>query len=294
MAKPYDAILKEMVETEPAGWLPLVRRPPAPVTVIDADVSTSVSGAVDKVLRVHANPEYLLHLDFQSGHDSAKLPPRLRLYNDVLDDRHGLLVWSEAFILRPEADSPQLTGALTRRPPDGALTHDFRYVITRVWRLPVEALLTGGLGTLPLAPVSDVEQSALPVVIRRMKARLRRAESARELWAATYVLLGLRYAPGVAETLLRGIVTMEESTTYQAILARGRDEGEHEGALKAARKILLRLGAKHLGPADATTTAAVQAIADVQLLEQLAERTDEAKSWQELLGAHGPRRKRKL
>src|SRR5689334_8621200 len=178
MAKPYDPVLKEMVETEPAGWLPLVGRPRARVTVIDADVSSTVSGAVDKVLRVHADPEYLLHFDFQTGHDSAKLPTRLRLYNDVLDDRHGLPVWSEAFVLRPEADSPQLTGLLTRRRPDGVLVHEFRYGVVRVWQLPPEALLTGGLGVLPLAPVSDVEQSALPGVIRRMKARLRRAERA--------------------------------------------------------------------------------------------------------------------
>jgi hypothetical protein len=162
VAKPFDPILKGMVETEPAGWLPLVGRPRARVTVIDADVSSTVGGAVDKVLHVHADPEYLLHLDFQSGHDSAKLPPRLRLYNDVLDDRHGLPVWSEAFLLRPEADSPRLTGVLTRQMSDGGLIHDFRYGITRVWQLPVEAVLNGGLGPLPLAPVSNVKQSALP------------------------------------------------------------------------------------------------------------------------------------
>src|SRR5439155_14651641 len=118
---------------------------------------------------------------------------------------------------------------------------------------------------------------------RRMRERLRRAERARELWAATYVLLGLRYAPDVAEALLRGIVTMEESTTYQAILARGRDEGRLEGrlegAVEEAQNFLLHLGQKHLGPADAATTTAVRAIADVQRLEQLGERLDQVQSW---------------
>jgi len=173
------------------------------------------------------------------------------------------------------------------------LIHDFHYGVTRVWQLPVEAVLTGGLGALPLAPVSDVERSALPDVIRRMKARLRRAEHARELWAATYVLLGLRYTADVADTLLRGIVTMEESTTYQAILARGRDEGEHEGVLKEARRMLLLLGEDHLGRADAATTAAVQAINDVPQLEQLAKRVYAVTSWQELLGTSDRRRKTK-
>jgi hypothetical protein len=65
-------------------------------------------------MRVHADPEYLLNLDFQSGHDSAVLPRRLRMYNGVLDFRHDRLVVSAAVVLRPEADSPQLTGFAER------------------------------------------------------------------------------------------------------------------------------------------------------------------------------------
>jgi hypothetical protein len=79
MTHDYDPTLKAMVETAPESWLPVVGRPPAPVTVEDADLATVVSGAVDKVLRVDADPPYLLHLDFQAGHDSSQLPLRFRL-----------------------------------------------------------------------------------------------------------------------------------------------------------------------------------------------------------------------
>jgi hypothetical protein len=103
----YDPTLKTLVEASPADWLPLLGLPRKRVTVENTDLATVVSGAVDKVLRVHAQPEYLLHLDFQSGHDSAMLPPRLRLYNSVLDYRHDRPVLSVAVVLRPEADSPQ-------------------------------------------------------------------------------------------------------------------------------------------------------------------------------------------
>ena len=41
-----------------------------------------------------------------------------------------------------------------------------------MWQLPVGPLLTGGLGTLPLAPVSDVAKDDLPRVIRQMQQRL--------------------------------------------------------------------------------------------------------------------------
>src|SRR5947209_384506 len=112
MTERYDPTLKALVETAPADWLALLGRPPAPVTVRDADIATVVAGAADKVLHVRADPDYLLHLDFQSGHDTARLASRLWMYNTVLDHRHGLPVWSTAVLLVPEADSPQLTGRL--------------------------------------------------------------------------------------------------------------------------------------------------------------------------------------
>src|SRR5271157_3195990 len=141
--KPYDPTLKTMVETEPASWPAFVGWPAGPTTVIDADIAT-VSGAADKVLRVSADPPYLLHLEFVAGHDAAVLPRKLLLRNSLLEDRHELPVRSAA-VLHPEADSPQLTGVYQRGFPGEAPYLTFRYQVVRVWQLPVEPLLTGGL-----------------------------------------------------------------------------------------------------------------------------------------------------
>ena len=227
MSPSYDPTLKTLVEASPADWLPLLGLPRKRVTVEDTDLATVVSGAVDKVLRVHAQPEYLLHFDFQAGHDSAMLPRRLRLYNSVLDYRHDRMVLSVAVVLRPEADSPQLTGSFERGFTDQEPIALLRYRVIRVWQLPVEQLLKGGVGTLPLAPVSDVNESRVPDVIRRMKERLnreRRSRLAKDLWATTYVLLGLRYSDAFADLLFQEVLGMEESTTYQAIIRKGRRE----------------------------------------------------------------------
>jgi hypothetical protein len=150
--------------------------------------------------------------------------------------------------------------------------------VIRVWQLSVDQLLAGGIGTLPLAPVSNVAESRVPDVIRRMKARLnreRRRQLAEDLWAATYVLLGLRYSDAFADLLFREVLGMEESTTYQAIIRKGR--------LSEARHILLRLGQKRFGATDEVTEAFLNAIDDVQRLEELTERVYEVSSWQELL-----------
>jgi hypothetical protein len=158
--------------------------------------------------------------------------------------------------------------------------------VIRVWQLSVESLLAGGVGTLPLAPVSDVSEARVPDVIRRMKERLgreRRTRRVRELWAATYVLLGLRYSDAIADLLFQGVLGMEESATYQAIVRKGR--------LSEARQILLRQGRKLFGPADETTESALNAIEDMAKLEELTERILDVGSWQELLQPTSRRRR---
>ncbi len=80
MALPYDASTKYLVEARLADWLPLCgRTTTAPLEIIDADLST-VTAAADRVLRVHEDPAWLLHLELQSSRDPEFLP-NLPVYN---------------------------------------------------------------------------------------------------------------------------------------------------------------------------------------------------------------------
>jgi hypothetical protein len=285
-AKSYDPTLKALVETDPASWPALLGVPAGPTEVIDADIAT-VSGAADKVLRVSADPPYLLHLEFVAGHDAAALPRKLHVRNGLLEDRHDLRVRSGAILLRPEADSPQLTGLYERSFPDEAAYLTFRYQVVRVWRLPPEPLLTGGLALLPLAPISAVTEAELPGIIQRMGRRLggrRTRRQAPVVWAAAFILLGLRHSSALAAQLFRGVVSMKESSTYQLIVEEGRATGLAEGALAEAKKLLRLLGDDAFGPPDARTAAAIERIDDLARLEEMLKRVRTAGSWQELLG----------
>lgn len=293
MTQPYDPTLKAMVDASPADWLELVGRPRASVEVVDPGVSVT-RGAADKVMHVRATVPFLLHLEFEAGHDSARLPRRGWVYNTVIDEQYELPVQSAFVLLRPEADSPALTGEYVRqlegRPPHVV----FRYDVVRVWTLSPERLLTGGLGTLPLAPVSAVADADVPAVVERMKERLGRREArplARDVWAATFVLLGLRHSSEMAAALLRGVLTMKESTTYQMIVEEGRVEGRLEGTVSAYRNIIRRLGEERLGPPDAATVAALNSLSDPTVLEATSLRVLTATSWRELLGLPAPRRR---
>jgi hypothetical protein len=285
-AKPYDPTLKALVETEPESWPAFLGRPTGPTSVIDADIAT-VSGAADKVLHVAAATPYLLHLEFASGHDSATLPRKLHVRNGLLEDRHELAVRSGALLLRPEADSPQLTGTYERRFPDDEVYLTFRYQVVRVWQLPPRTVLNGGLALLPLAPISDVTERQLPGIIEQMQRRLSGRAGRRMaplVWGAAYILLGLRYSPALAAQLFRGVMSMKESSTYQAILEEGRNEGRTEGAVSEAKKVLRLQGDPVFGAPDARTAALIDRLSDLAQLEEVLTRVRTANSWQELLG----------
>ncbi len=137
----------------------------------------------------------------------------------------------------------------------------FRYKVLRVWQMPVESFLTGGLGLLPLAPISAVRKSDLPAVIERMKERLSRPEwrpDAGRLWTATYVLMGLRYPENLTEKLLEGVRNMEESVTYQAIVRKGF--GSWGGWKNSGEILLLSQQAEKFGSARRPPRRAVEAV----------------------------------
>jgi len=119
------------------------------------------------------------------------------------------------------------------------------------------------------------------------------------VWGAAFILLGLRYSPALAAQLFRGVVSMKESSTYQAILeegrVEGRMEGRTEGAVAEAKKVLRLLGEDVFGPADGPTVAAIEGIDNLAQLEDLLKRLRSATSWQELFaqrtrGGRGKRR----
>jgi predicted transposase YdaD len=249
------------------------------VRVVDADLSTITTEA-DKILSVEEPAPWVVHVEFQSSHDS-ELPLRVQRYNILAHYRHGLAVQSVVVLLRKEADGPQITGLLQHRLPDGLLYHEFRYNVVKVWERPVEEILAGDLATLPLAPIARISAGELPRIIQLMDERIEREASPAErpdLWAATFLLMGLIYPGGLASTLLQGKNFMRESSTYQAILL----EGKAAGRTEEARRMLLRLGRKHLGPPSPKFEAMVETMTDVDQIEELSERSTDVSSWEEL------------
>ncbi len=204
--------------------------------------------------------------------------------------RHRYPVVSVALLLCSDADGRAMTGLLQNRWPDGFVYDDFRYNVVRPWERPASEILAGGLATLPLAPLASVNENELPAVIQAMHQRLDREATrsqAQTLWMATYLLMGLNYPDELIDRLLEGVENMKESATYQKILregrVEGRAEGRVEGLVEGERRILRRLGTRQFGKPDPLIDAALDAITDLDRLEQLSDRVLEVKTWEELL-----------
>jgi hypothetical protein len=56
MDRPFDSALQTLAELAPRDWLRLVKRRRRSVTVEDSDIGTVISGATDKLFRVHDDP----------------------------------------------------------------------------------------------------------------------------------------------------------------------------------------------------------------------------------------------
>ncbi|MBY0522177.1 MAG: hypothetical protein K2R98_02195 [Gemmataceae bacterium] len=290
MPGPIDDTLKHLIEWSPQDWVVRGGWSAAPATLIDADIAT-ITGATDKVIHVAGPPDWLLAVDFQAGHDTVAKLPHLLLYNSALFKRHGLRVRSLLVVLHRGADSPQLNGFYERGFPGEPFDVALRYQTVRVREVPPEQWLAGGLGTLPLTPLGDVSETALPGIIAQMKQRIDREappSQRADLWLATYILMGMCYPDALIETVLQGVVAMEESVTYQKILRKGEARGIVEGVAKGeaneARKMLLLLGRARFGEPTPEAVAALDALTDVRQLEELGVRLLQATSWQELLG----------
>ena len=188
-------------------------------------------------------------------------------------------------LLCKEANAPGLTGTYERQLPDGWQTNRYNYQVVRLWQEDPEPYLTAQVNLVPLAPLTNVPESeeALRGLVRRMAERINAEPQSRaaKLWTAACLLMGLRFSEELAFQLLEGVQNMRESTTYQAILREGRQEGKVEGE----QELLLRQGTKRFGEPDATTIAALEAIQDIDRLGVLGERIldPNIQDWNDLL-----------
>lgn len=290
MAGRYDVTMKHLLGLRLADWKPLFGVS-AEVTVqpVDADLS-HVAALADKVLRVEEDPPWILHPEPQAWRDD-ELDVRMLHYHSTLLKQMKLPTHSVAVVLHPSAWSPENRGSIDLASPRPGCAVRFEYQVIKVWELPVEMFLEGGVGLLPLAPLSDVSRTEMPAVIDRLAERLMtevpRAEAA-ELGTATLLLMGLRYSDDEARHLLRSLrPIMQGSSTYHALIQegfeKGIEQGLEQGVERGKHDLILAQGTRRFGKPGVRVRRRIEAIHDPAVLDSLALRLLEVDSWKELL-----------
>ena len=156
MAKEFDADLNRLTDAHPderARFLcSRLGIPPGPAELLDTDLATTVQA--DRLLRINGPVQAVIHLEFEvSGHLGR--PADLLRYNVLAHVQTGLPVHSVVVLLRPKANSSDLTGEFQLTGADGRPYLNFRYGVLRVWEESVAALVGSGLGLIPLVLLTD-------------------------------------------------------------------------------------------------------------------------------------------
>ncbi len=281
MSKPFDVSTKQLVEIDPIAWVRLMGLPGESAELINADLSTVVADA-DRILRVH-DPDYLAHFEMQASY-KVDIGERLLLYNVVAHYKYRKNIESVLLLLRRSADGPSASGTVAY----AGLR--FQYRVVRIWEKSPEELLKASIALLPLVPLTDVSVEELPDAVRRMGERIDAEvpiEDRGLIWTTTWLLMGLKYDPEFSRHILKGVMGMKESSTYQYTLeegrVEGREQGREQGRVEEARRILLLLGGNRFGEPDVDILNELASIATVEKLELLTLRLFEVESWSELL-----------
>lgn len=252
----------------------------------------------DRVYRLGEPSPMLLHTEWESS-SSLGRPDRFHEYNVLLTKQTEFPVKTVVILLRPDANSSDLTGELTRTIPEEPAPYlIWRYSVIRLWELPVEMFLQSP-GTTPFAALAQVPLENLPGVIEQMEEQWRQVDEreARELKTITELWLGFRFDPLMIHRLFKENTMLEESTIYQEIHGKGlkkgleegrqegRAEGRAEGRLFGERQAVLRIGTKRLGEPTAAQRLAIESVTDAEHLDRMLDIALDANDWASIVGA---------
>ena len=92
---------------------------------------TTLTAAADKVIHVGGPQPYLVNFEVQSSHQTD-LVETTWFRQAALFHRHRLVVLTVLVLLRPDANSPSLTGTFELSMPDGWQTNRYNYRVVRL------------------------------------------------------------------------------------------------------------------------------------------------------------------
>jgi len=277
VAKVFDATLNELIIGHAADWAallcPRIGIPTGTVELLDTDLATTLQA--DCLFRIGGSRPSIIHLELE-GNPRLEIPNELLRYNVHVHGMYGLPVETVILLLRPKVNPSDMTGEHSRAAGNGQTNVWFKYQVIRLWDEPMAPLMNGGLGTLPLALLTNEAVSDIDSAFQQFQQRLqneRVADSVKQdLSEAAGWLLELRFPVETIRNLSKGAGMKTEDTTLYRVFAE-----------MTLRRSILRIGSKKLGAPPPEIEPTLKAMEDMELLERILDRVHEATSWDDLL-----------
>ncbi|MFQ6063454.1 MAG: Rpn family recombination-promoting nuclease/putative transposase [Methanosarcinales archaeon] len=270
--KRYDISMKCLAELYPSDLAKLVFGPefrgrvefrPETLPYVSARES-------DLLLLVkNINKDFILHIEFQSAHESDVPIRMLEYYGRIV--RHYKIedVYSVVIYLNPKHAPKEI--------PD-SFTHKFRnkttlyeYEVIKIWEIESKFIVDNNLvGLFPLLSLTkDCDLRKTYKLIESLNIDITKI---RELYVCAFLLAGLGYSKELIKSLTKEEI-MLESVTYKEIIEKGIAQGIIKGEEIGIKKgkiddIILLLRARFKRVPRAITTK-IRAIKDSTTLEEL-------------------------
>lgn len=204
--------------------------------------------------------ELVLHTEFQTQPD-AMMPFRMLDYRVRVYRRFPQKVMRQVVIYLQRTNSPLVQQNTFRLEKT---SHEFEVI--RLWEQPTEEFLRVP-GLLPFAVLSQTHDPAQVLTqVSQIVEQIadRRVQS--NLIAASSILAGLVLETNVIQRIIRSDI-MQESTMYQEILRRGKEQGRAEGLTEGRAEGLTE------GRAEALQQVAILLLQMGMSLEQISQTT---------------------
>ena len=238
---------------------------------------------VNRLMNVGIGTErFLIHIEFQAGHDGFQLPGRLLRYNADIMVRHQIPALSCVILLNAEADSPVLTGVFSEKLPVLGKYIQFDYRVCRLWEEPLERFLVPESSLVAagvLSRLTDYDIGEVRQLISTCIDTIQNEDTREKVRSSGAFLAGLRFNENQAGYIVgRDLTLLEQSSVAQYFLRRGHEKGIDEGQVK-----LFISGAERIyGPVPGSLRPKIEA-ASLEHLVQWMLKMRTASSWSELI-----------
>ncbi len=258
-----------------------------------SDMNEGSLRIVDLLVRVRlrdpANTEafILIHVENQSKVE-ARFARRMFLITARLDEKYDLPIYPIALFSfnaprRQESNRYEISAA-------GRTVLNFEFEAIQLnrlnWRDFVDRRNPVAVALMSRMRIAPADRPRVKLQCLRILATLTLDPARKQLISGfidTYLRLN-REESQVFDSALAALPP-EEREAAMPLTISWKEEGRTEGRVEEARRVLLRIGEKRLGPPSTTTSDQIGAISSIPRLERMLDRLVEVDKWDELLAA---------